>query len=402
MSRLLPGPYTTQILADLGADVVKIEDPSTFGDYLRLEAPYLADRQSVLFHFTNRGKRSLALDLRQNEDKENFFKLLAESDVFVESYRPGVLSKITGLSPQEMLVKFPHLVICSITGYGQTGLLSQHAGHDLNFLATSGMLGIMETPVVLPGCIGDLLGGSYPAAIQIISALYRRSATGDKTGCVLDISIAHNLVASYALQTAIAFGIELPKTNFNPHHSILNPEYNRNSGVLANYTVYETKNGHMVLASTEDKFWQNFLEGVNIPKAPMPTVKNPEENAKLYTLIQNHLKTKTTEEWEKQLHEKDLDGKTCFSRVYVPQAITLKDEMDKMHQIATVEIDEKPKPNLKAESKELKAEKITVTLPGTPLSPNLARQCSEPAPQLGQHTIEILNELKYPKLRHRL
>jgi crotonobetainyl-CoA:carnitine CoA-transferase CaiB-like acyl-CoA transferase len=157
MSRLLPGPFCTQLLCDLGAEVIKVEDPEG-GDYARSYPPLLGDGNSAAFHALNRGKKSVTLDLKRAEDWRRFLALLATADVLVESFRPGVLAKL-GAGPSALAARFPGLIVCSISGYGQTGPDALRAGHDVNYLAKSGVLGLMARPELLPVQVADIAGG---------------------------------------------------------------------------------------------------------------------------------------------------------------------------------------------------------------------------------------------------
>ncbi len=387
MSRLLPGPYCTQILADLGADVIKVEDPPTYGDYLRNEHPVSKDGQSPLFHFTNRGKRSIAMNLREQKDKDMFKKLLSASDVFVDSFRPGTLKKVTGYTQQELLAAFPHLIICSITGFGQEGEYSQHAGHDLNFLATSGALGMMRKPASPGIYIGDIGGGSYPAALQIIAALYGQKSRGKKVGCILDISMTHNTRAFLCLSAAYELQKSAIEDNTNPLKQLGNlfhPSNNRGSGVEAGYTVYKTKDGYMAVAGTENKFWNNTLVVLGLPKEPMASILQPKRNEELVSKLQDIFLTKTNDEWVNIIKEKGFVGETCITPVIIPTKEWFINEQTKVGQVVHVQI-----PNIDT----------PVPMPGTSLSPMLSRQQTTVAPKLGQHTEEILEELLHLKAR---
>jgi crotonobetainyl-CoA:carnitine CoA-transferase CaiB-like acyl-CoA transferase len=160
----------------MGAEVIKVEDPDG-GDYARLYPPLMRDGSSALFHALNRGKQSVTLDLKQKADYARFLSLLSTADVLVETFRPGVLAKL-GASPQQLLQRFPSLIVCSISGYGQTGPDALRAGHDVNYLAKAGALGVMEKPALLPVQVADIAGGSYPAAVQILAALRHKEKTG--------------------------------------------------------------------------------------------------------------------------------------------------------------------------------------------------------------------------------
>jgi crotonobetainyl-CoA:carnitine CoA-transferase CaiB-like acyl-CoA transferase len=176
LSRLLPGPFCTQLLVDLGAEVIKIEDPQG-GDYIRYTPPLVDDGNSVYFHALNRGKKSVCLDLKNNDDREQFLKLVKSADVVVESFRPGVMAKL-GIAPQKLLEVNPRVVVCSISGYSQTGSHALKAGHDINYLARAGALALMKRPGLLPVQVADIAGAALPAAFSIWAALVGRASSG--------------------------------------------------------------------------------------------------------------------------------------------------------------------------------------------------------------------------------
>src|SRR5258708_18834096 len=190
---LLPGPLATLILAEAGADVVKIERPDE-GDAMRSYAP-VEDGQSLSFALLNRGKRSLALDLKAAPDLEILTPLIAEADVLVEQFRPGVMQRL-GLGYAALRSRNQRLIYCSITGHGQDGPKSASAGHDLTYMAESGILGLAAdatgAPPVPPVLAADIAGGSYPAVINILLALRRRDQTGE--GCHIDIAMAEQVL----------------------------------------------------------------------------------------------------------------------------------------------------------------------------------------------------------------
>mmetsp|Transcript_77124 Transcript_77124/g.151060 ORF Transcript_77124/g.151060 Transcript_77124/m.151060 type:complete len:490 (+) Transcript_77124:81-1550(+) len=184
-SRLLPGPYCTQLLADMGARVTKLENLDTRGDPLRRYPPLASDGNGAMFHALNRGKSSVALPFRDPSTPGKVKELLRNTDVVVESFKPGTFEKLIGCEDiEELLREFPHLVVCRMSGYGQG---CSDAGHDLNFVASAGVLGMIkkenrQTP--LPVQWTDLAGGSWPAALQIVAALYERDCqtTQDRGG----------------------------------------------------------------------------------------------------------------------------------------------------------------------------------------------------------------------------
>ncbi len=255
LSRLLPGPFATLLLADLGAEVVKVEDPEG-GDYLRWMPP-LAGRQSGFFHAVNRNKRSLRLDLRKAEGAAAFRRLLARYDVVVESFRPGVMEKL-GLSYEALRRECPALILCSISGYGQEGPYRDRAGHDIDYCAVAGVLalnGPPERPFPLGVQVADVAGGAWPAAVGILAALHRRRETGE--GAHVDVSMTDGALAMLAMHrgAAAARGDPLRRGK-----ELL-------VGGAACYDVYRTSDGRFVaLGALEPKFFARFCAAVGRPE----------------------------------------------------------------------------------------------------------------------------------------
>jgi len=255
LTRLLPGPVATLHLADMGADVIKIEDHAA-GDYARIlgDGP---DGVSVFFRSVNRNKRGLRLDLKQARGREVLLHLARAADIVVESFRPGVSDKL-GIGYEALRAVNPKIVYCAITGYGQTGPLAMAAGHDLNYIGFAGVLdqiGIDAGQPAIPNLqVGDLLGGAMTAVMGILAALFDAQRTGQ--GRLVDVAmseavLAHNLFPLFALQTAGA----VPARGGD----IL-------SGGDAGYGVYATADGrYMAVAPLEQKFWQVFCEAIGRP-----------------------------------------------------------------------------------------------------------------------------------------
>ena len=196
---LLPGPLATLMLAEAGAEVIKVERPG--GEEMRAY-PLQFDGGSALFAMLNRGKRSVVLDLKQEADRARLAPLLERADVLVEQFRPGVMERL-GLGYEAVAKRNPRLVYCSISGYGQRGPRAEEAGHDLNYMSNTGLLALQpgpaDRPVVPPALVADIGGGTMPAVINILLALRQRDATGQ--GCHLDIAMADAMFtfAWYAL-----------------------------------------------------------------------------------------------------------------------------------------------------------------------------------------------------------
>lgn len=300
LSRLLPGPLATQYLADLGAEVIKIEDVD-HPDYIRFFPPQIKD-QSIHYLTLNRSKKSLAFKLGTEEGKAIFYDLVKHSDVVLESFRPGWMDKM-GFSYEEAKKVNPKIIYVSISGYGQTGPLSDKAGHDLNYIGYSGVLGLggKDKKVVMPGVqIADIMGGSYNAVIACMSAIMARQQTGK--GQMLDISMTDGAMqmASLALGEQMNSG-----TTYKAGEFML-------AGGLANYNVYECKDGKSIaLGTLEPKFWMGFCKMVNQPDWMNRALPIPEKVDALKKDIQALFKTKNRDEWIKLAQDFDI----CLSPV---------------------------------------------------------------------------------------
>lgn len=254
-STLLPGPLCSLLLAEAGAEVVKIEKPSG-GDEMRSYVPRHGT-DSVNFALLNRGKKSIALDLKSAEGRAAALQLARESDVVIEQFRPGVMARL-GLGYDDLRALNPRIVYCSISGYGQSGPLASRAAHDLNYVAESGMLALTAgadgAPVLPPALIADVGGGTYPAVMNILLALMQRDRTG--TGCHLDVAMADNLFTFmyWGLGNGWAAG-EWPRAG----DALV-------SGGTARYNIYRTADGKFLAAAPlEQKFWENFLRVIEAP-----------------------------------------------------------------------------------------------------------------------------------------
>ncbi len=255
LTRLLPGPVCTLYLADLGADVVKVEDTGA-GDYAR----NLGNRPgtvSAFFRAVNRNKRSIALDLKHPDGRAAFLALAARADAVVESFRPGVVASL-GVGYDEVVAANPRIVYASISGYGQEGPRAQAAGHDINYLGYAGVLdqtGTRDGPPALCNLqIADLLGGAASAAIALLAALVGAQRTGRGRHidvAMADASLAHNIFALHALSQ---WGRTLPRGA-----DLL-------TGGVPCYGVYGTQDGRwLAVGALEDKFWQRLCATIDRP-----------------------------------------------------------------------------------------------------------------------------------------
>ncbi len=258
LSRLLPGPYATLVLADLGATVDKLEDPNG-GDYLRSMGPGKGD-DSALFLGLNRNKRSATLDLKSAEGPATVKRLVKQYDVLVESFRPGVMDKL-GVGYEALKAENPRLVYCAITGYGQTGPDRLRAGHDLNYLARSGALGYggeAGGAPAFPGVqVGDIGGGSLFALVGILAALHERQRTG--LGRLVDVSMTDGSVAFLHMHLAARLAMGTDSGPLQRGTQTLN-------GGLPCYGVYRCADGkYLAVGSLEPKFFQGLCAALGRP-----------------------------------------------------------------------------------------------------------------------------------------
>lgn len=256
-STLLPGPLASLMLAEAGAEVIKIERPG-MGDEMRTYPPQRGG-ESALFALLNRGKKSMAVDLKQPGALDRLQPRLAGADVLIEQFRPGVMERL-GLGYEQLREQCPRLIYCSITGFGQDGPRAQLAGHDLNYLAITGLLhlacGHDGAPSLPPTPIADIAGGTYPALTNILLALVAREHTG--RGCRLDVSMSDSLftLAYWALAQGLATG-DWPQ-----------PAGGLVTGGSPRYQVYACADGRWLAAAPiEERFWQRFCELIELPPA---------------------------------------------------------------------------------------------------------------------------------------
>jgi len=253
-STLLPGPLATLLLAEAGAEVIKIERPGR-GDEMRSYVPKFG-ADSVNFALLNRGKRSLAIDLKAPGAVASLRPLIESADIVIEQFRPGVMERL-GLGYDALRAINPRIIYCAVTGWGQTGPKADVAAHDLNYVAETGMLGLAAgadgSPVVPGALVADIAGGTYPAVINVLLALRERDRTG--AGCKLDVAMADNLFAFmyWAIGNGIAAG-QWPKSGGDLV-----------TGGSPRYNVYRTADGSFLAAAPlEQKFWETFCDLIGL------------------------------------------------------------------------------------------------------------------------------------------
>jgi alpha-methylacyl-CoA racemase len=287
LSRLLPGPYLTMVLADMGADVVKVEDPRV-GDYMRAFPPAKAG-MGGRFLAINRGKRSMALDLKSPVGKGALLRMVERADVVVESFRPGVMDKL-GVGWSALSARNPKIVLCSISGYGQTGPYVDRAGHDLNYISLAGVTamggGERGGPPTIPGVqIADLAGGALWSATAILAALVGRERTG--TGAHLDISMTEGSLALLAAELGNQDCGGKPTRGAEAIN-----------GGMACYQLYRTADGRWLsVGALEPKFWLAFAAAIGRKPNIAELAGGPDEQARVRREIQAAIETKPLAEW---------------------------------------------------------------------------------------------------------
>jgi crotonobetainyl-CoA:carnitine CoA-transferase CaiB-like acyl-CoA transferase len=365
-TRLLPYQYCTMILADLGAEVTKIEEPLE-GDYGRW-GDILRTYESMLFVMANRNKRSMKLNLKDERGKEILKRLATTHDVLVESFRPGVMNRL-GLGYKEISEVKPDIIYCSATGYGETGPYRDKPGHDLNYLAISGILactGEHTGRPVIPGIpFGDMAGGGVFTALTIIAALLGKERTG--RGQYIDVAQTDVLVSLNLFNIAEALS-EKKGRKARP--------YNLRGGNLC-YNTYKTLDGKFIaLGALEEKFWKNFCKAIGkedwIPNHLAPY----EDGGRRTKELKDLFASKTQKEWAELFENVD----TCLTPVLRPDD-TLEDDHLKDRGVVTTMEDPQ------------RGETIQIGFPAR-FSEELNFKRS-PAPVFGQHTKEILTSLGY-------
>lgn len=372
LSRLLPGAYASQMLADFGADVIKVEEPGS-GDYGRFMPPHGAGGMSLFFLAINRNKRSMTLNLKTAEGREVFLRLVKQADVLLESFRPGVLDRL-GLGYEQLKEINPGLVYCAVSGYGQDGPYRLRAGHDLNYAGYAGLLNYNRSldgqPAMPATQLGDLAGGSFMAVIGILTALMGRAQTGE--GRMVDVSMTEGVMALLPLLTSMYLN-----TGHAPR-----PGSATLDGGLPCYNIYETRDGkHVTLAALEYKFWHTFCTHIgHIELLPFHLPAGEQERDEAIGLLRTIFKTKTRDEWLDELAEIDA----CVGPVYtIDEALNDPHARTRGASIAGKAVGEE--------------HETFRTIPVFPRISGVESEQRYAPPNLGEHTHELLLELGYSK-----
>lgn len=304
LSQYLPGPYATRLLADLGADVVKVEPPG--GDPMRTFIFLDNDGISPLYKQINAGKKVVRLDLKSESGRSRFTELVSLADVLLESYRPGVMERL-GFSRAHLHSLNPRLVHCALSGFGQDGPASQRAGHDLTYMALSGMLhhtGTMQTPVIPFPPVSDYASGQQ-AASMILAALLRRERHGE--GCFIDTSIFETVLSWQSFGQA---GVGRSGQRLEPGHGLI-------TGGMACYQIYRTADQRfVVLGALEEKFWQAFCLAVERPEWITRQREQMPQTALISELNALFI-TRSRDKWVEMLAGTDC----CFEPLLAPEEV---------------------------------------------------------------------------------
>jgi len=369
LSRLLPGGFCSLLLADFGAEVLKVEDTG-MGDYLRWSPPFHegADdsAKSAPFLSLNRGKRSIRLNLKEEAGREVLLRLVREYDVLVESFRPGVMDRL-GVGYERLREENPGLVYCAISGYGQDGPYTGRSGHDMNYLGLGGLLGLSGDPdgppVQAAGQIADLGGGALMAAFGIMAALRERARSEE--GQLVDVSMFDGALSWLALVAAHHFADgTVPRRGGLPL-----------AGGLICYRPYACRDGWVTLGALEPKFWAEWCRGVGREDLLERQFEAPGSEA--HAEVEQIFLERTRAEWQAFASEHDC----CLEPV-----LGLDEALDSELVRARDMVVELDQPGAAAPVRLLG---VPVKLSRTPGAP------AGPGPALGEHTREVLSGLGY-------
>ena len=368
LSRLLPGGFCSLLLADFGAEVLKVEDTG-MGDYVRWSPPYHEGAEesakSALFLSLNRGKRSVRLNLKEEAGREVLLRLAREYDVVLESFRPGVLERL-GVGWERMRRENPRLVYCAISGYGQDGPNTARSGHDMNYLGLNGVLGLTGEPggppVQSAAQIADLGGGALTAAFGILVALRERERSGE--GQLVDVSMFDGSLAWLAMVAAryLCDG-EVPERG----------ELELAGGLIC-YRPYECSDGWVTLGALEPKFWREWCGGVDREDLIEAQFERPGSEA--HAEVEQIFRERTRGEWSAFAAEHDC----CLEPVLALDE-ALDSELVRAREMV-VRVDQPGTDGVGLLG-------VPVKLSRTPGAP------AGPGPALGEHTDEVLTALGY-------
>jgi alpha-methylacyl-CoA racemase len=370
LTRLLPGGYCSLLLADFGAEVVKVEDTG-MGDYIRWSPPYYEGAEETargaLFLALNRGKRSIRIDLKNERGREVMLRLAREADLLLESFRPGVLDRL-GVGWERLQAENSRLIYCAITGYGQDGPNRNRSGHDMNYLGLGGLLGLTGSPdgppVQSAGQIADIGGGALMALVGVLMALHERERSGQ--GQFVDCSMFDGALSWLALVAADMFA-----SGTTPQRGLLHL-----AGGIVCYRPYECADGHVTLGALEPKFWANFCRGVGREDLLDHAFDQP--GSATHRAVEEIFRERTREQWRAFASECDC----CLEPVLGLDEAVQSEQVTAREMVVELEQPGAERP--------VKLLGVPVKLSRTPADPTRA-----PGPALGQDTDELLSQAGY-------
>ncbi|MBW3595112.1 MAG: CoA transferase [Actinobacteria bacterium] len=316
LTRLLPGGYATLLLADLGADVVKIEEPGK-GDYIRWTPPIVGEFSAAHIAL-NRNKRSMTLNLKSEQGRDIFRDLASSADVVIESFRPGVMDRL-GVGWDALREANPGLVYCAISGYGQTGPRALVAGHDVNYIGYAGVLGINGEEggrPVIPGVqIGDLAGGGMAAAVAVLAALFRKNVTGEGDFC--DVSMADGALSWLTIHAG-----NFVATGEDPQRELMHL-----SGRYPCYRVYPAADGHLSVGALEPQFWSELCAAIERPDLADDAFATGERRNEVVAELETLFAQKTRAEWMSVFAGRDVcvGPVNSFSETFADEQFAARD-----------------------------------------------------------------------------
>lgn len=379
LSRLLPGPYASMVLADLGANVIRIEDPKF--PYSN-PPPFFQKgryRESAFNSVIMRNKKSITLNLKKEKAREIFYELVKKADIVLDTYRPKVMNKLK--IDYDTLSKInPSIICCSLTGYGQDGPYEQVAGHDLNYIGICGILELnkertifgketqKKNPIV-PGVQAADIGGGLVSVIAIQGALIERENNPERKGQYLDISMTDSVFSFMPMAAAFHFSKDLNDGTINPKNLL--------HGEVPFYSVYKTKdNKYISVGSIEIKFWRELVKGLEREDLILKGNAQGEEKERVFKEIQKEFLKKTQKEWM----EKFINLDACVMPIN-----SFEEACEDPQIIARKMIVKLPHPKFG----EISNIASPIKMSRTPLT------IRSLAPKVGQHTKEILKSLDY-------
>jgi crotonobetainyl-CoA:carnitine CoA-transferase CaiB-like acyl-CoA transferase len=366
LTQMLSGPYASLLLADLGARVIKIEDTGK-GDRIRGMGPHFNQGESAYFLAVNRNKESVCLDLRKEDDRETFYKLVEKADVVLDNFRPRVLQKL-GLEYETLKARNPKIIHLSLSAFGQDGPYRENPAFDLTLQALSGAMSVTgepsRDPVRLGLPMGDLAGGSF-AALAIAAALFRREQTGE--GARIDMSLLDSMVS---LLTYMA--------GYYWHSGVIPEPIGSGHQSVVPYQAFKTQTIYVIIAVFVEKFWKALCEVLGIPeiaddKRFDSNLGRLENKDVLIPILQDRFLTRSGEEWLAALTEAEVP---C-APVHTLDRVLIDPQV--LHRGMVAQVDH-PRCG-------------TLKVLGNPFVVEEVERIYKPAPLLGQHTESILREL---------